>query len=153
AEVIQKRLLKKTDDGVALLSDLHHREAGNLRTLFDFADGSTRLENFKDRDHFIHSYPFVPYQYPLFQLSIEELSRHNAIEGKHASVGERSMLGVFREVAIKLADVPVDNIVTFDLMFEGISAVLRSTVQRSIFIAESNLGDKFAVRVLKALFL
>jgi hypothetical protein len=153
AEVIQKRLLKKTETGISVLSDLYHREANNLKTLFDFSDGSIRLENFRDRDHFIHSYPFVPYQYPLFQLAIQNLSQHNAFEGKHSSVGERSMLGVFQEVAVRLAEIPVGGIATFDQMFEGIRTALKSNVQQSILIAEKNLGDEFATRVLKALFL
>lgn len=153
AEVIQKRLLKKTDSGIDTLSDLYHREANNLKTLFDFSDGSIRLENFRDRDHFIHSYPFVPYQYPLFQLAIQNLSQHNAFEGKHSSVGERSMLGVFQEVAVRLADIPIGGFATFDQMFEGIRTALKSNVQQSILIAEKNLGDDFATRVLKALFL
>jgi hypothetical protein len=153
AEVIQKRLLKKTESGIVALSDLYHLEAGNLKTLFDFSDGSIRLENFKDRDHFIHSYPFVPYQYPLFQLAIQNLSQHNAFEGKHSSVGERSMLGVFQEVAVRLADMPLGGIATFDQMFEGIRTALKSNAQQSILIAEKNLGDEFATRVLKALFL
>lgn len=153
AEVIQKRLLKKTDDGIELLSDLYHREAGNLRTLFDFADGSVQMRNFRDRDHFIHSYPFVPYQYELFQMAIRELSSHNAFEGKHSSVGERSMLGVFRDVAVLLADREVRRLATFDLMFEGLRSVLKSNVQASILTAERNLDNKFATRVLKALFL
>ena len=153
AEVIQKRLLKKTEAGVLSLTDLYHREANNLKTLFDFSDGSMRLENFRDRDHFIHSYPFVPYQYPLFQQAIQNLSQHNAFEGKHSSVGERSMLGVFQEVAVRLADIPVGGVATFDQMFEGIRTALKSNVQQSILIAEKNLGDEFATRVLKALFL
>jgi hypothetical protein len=153
AEVIQKRLLKKTDAGIELLSDLYHRESNNLKTLFDFSDGSIRLENFRDRDHFIHSYPFIPYQYPLFQLAIQNLSQHNAFEGKHSSVGERSMLGVFQEVAVRLADISVGGLATFDQMFEGIRTALKSNVQQSILIAEKNLGDEFATRILKALFL
>ena len=153
AEVIQKRLLKKTSGGIAELSELYHREANNLRTLFDFADGSIQLKNFRDRDHFIHSYPFVAYQYDLFQMAIQNLSLHNAFEGKHSSVGERSMLGVFQEVAIRLADDPVGGIATFDQMFEGIRTALKSSVQQSILIAERNVDDEFATRILKALFL
>ncbi|MBP0463878.1 BREX system P-loop protein BrxC [Roseomonas sp. PWR1] len=153
AEVIQKRLLKKTESGITSLSDLYHRESNNLKTLFDFTDGSIRLENFRDRDHFIHSYPFVPYQYPLFQLAIQNLSQHNAFEGKHSSVGERSMLGVFQEVAVRLAELPLGGLATFDQMFEGIRTALKSNVQQSILIAEKNLGDEFATRILKALFL
>jgi len=63
------------------------------------------------------------------------------------------MLGVFQEVAKALADRPVGGLATFDLMFEGIRTALKSAVQQSIQIAEKNLDDPFAVRVLKALFL
>ncbi|TNC49324.1 BREX system P-loop protein BrxC [Rubellimicrobium rubrum] len=153
AEVIQRRLLAKTEEGSAVLSNLHSREEHNLKTLFSFADGSIRLKNFEGQDHFVRSYPFPPYQYTLFQMAIRSLSEHNAFEGKHSSVGERSMLGVFQEVAKRLADIPVGDIATFDLMFEGIRSALKSSVQQSIHIAERNLGDPFAVRVLKALFL
>ncbi len=153
AEVIQKRLLAKTEEGIAQLGHLFGREENNLKTLFDFTDGSIRLKNFTDRNNFIQSYPFPPYQYTLFQMAITSLSQHNAFEGKHSSVGERSMLGVFQEVAKKLADYPVGGIATFDLMFEGIRAALKSGIQRSVQIAEDNLDDPFAVRVLKSLFL
>jgi len=153
AEVIQRRLLEKTDDGIKVLSDLHHQQVNNLRTLFDFTDGSIRFENFRDREHFINSYPFVPYQYTLFQMAIRNLSEHNAFEGKHSSVGERSMLGVFQDVAIGLTEMSVGQLATFDQMFEGIRTALKSNVQQSILIAERNLGDAFATRVLKALFL
>ena len=153
AEVIQRRLLAKTSEGQVTLGNLHDREENNLKTLFDFADGSMKLKNYRDRDHFISSYPFPPYQYDLFQMAITSLSEHNAFEGKHSSVGERSMLGVFQEVSKKLKDQEVGGLATFDLMFEGIRSALKSSVQQSIQIAEKNLDDPFAVRVLKSLFL
>lgn len=153
AEVIQRRLLAKTSEGQVTLGNLHDREENNLKTLFDFADGSMKLKNYRDREHFISSYPFPPYQYDLFQMAITSLSEHNAFEGKHSSVGERSMLGVFQEVSKKLKDKEVGGLATFDLMFEGIRTALKSSVQQSIQIAEKNLDDPFAVRVLKSLFL
>ena len=155
AEVIQRRLLSKTDEGQITLGNLHDREENNLKTLFDFTDGSIKLKNFDGRNQFVSSYPFPPYQYMLFQMAITSLSQHNAFEGKHSSVGERSMLGVFQEVAKKMADQPVGGLATFDLMFEGIRTALKSAVQQSIQIAEKEIQDidPFAVRVLKALFL
>lgn len=41
------------------LGNLHDREENNLKTLFDFADGSIKLKNYRDRDHFISSCPFT----------------------------------------------------------------------------------------------
>ena len=155
AEVIQRRLLSKTDEGQITLGNLHDKEENNLKTLFDFTDGSIKLKNFEGRDQFVSSYPFPPYQYMLFQMAITSLSQHNAFEGKHSSVGERSMLGVFQEVAKKMVDQPVGGLATFDLMFEGIRTALKSAVQQSIQIAEKEIQDidPFVVRVLKTLFL
>lgn len=152
-EVIQKRLLAKTAAGAAELAALYDREANNLRTLFDFTDNSVQLAKFRDSDHFIQSYPFPAYQYPLFQQAIQHLSQHNAFEGRHSSVGERSMLGVFQEVAKSLTEIDLGGIATFDRMYDGISSALKANVQQSVLLAENNLDDAFAIRVLKALFL
>lgn len=153
AEVIQKRLLAKTSDAQSALCSIYDRQHNNFKTLFDFVDDSRHYSNFKDEDHFVMSYPFIPYQFDLFQSSIENLSTCHAFEGKHSSVGERSMLGVFQEVAKQIRTGELGELATFDMMFEGIRNSLKSQVQSSIALAEKNLEDDFAVRVLKALFL
>ncbi len=152
-EVIQKRLLKKRNSSEDQLKLVYERESGNFDTLFGFADGSVALKNFSSEQHFINSYPFVPYQYTLFSEAIKGLSDHNAFEGRHSSVGERSLLGVFKDVATSISEKPVGNLAPFDAMYAGISSVLNSFIQSSIQVAEQNLGDDFAVRILKTLFL
>ncbi|TBW32926.1 BREX system P-loop protein BrxC [Siculibacillus lacustris] len=154
AEVIQRRLLEKTADGRLALIDLYHDNQSNFGTLLDFTDGGRRYTHFKDSDAFIASYPFVPYEYELFQDAIKSLSEHNAFEGRHSSVGERSMLGVFQSVAVANATSEVGKLATFDQMFDAISAVLKGNVQSAVASAkQDNLVDEFALRVLKALFL
>lgn len=153
AEVIQKRLLMKNDEGIGLLTDVYHQQSNNFKTLFDFADGSQSYRNFQDRDHFIHCYPFIPYQFGLFQSAIQSLSQHNGFEGKHSSVGERSMLGVFQEVAKQISGHQLGHLATFDLMFEGIRTALKSHIQRAIINAENQVDNKFAIKLLKTLFL
>jgi len=153
AEVIQKRLLMKNDEGIGLLTDVYHQQSNNFKTLFDFADGSQSYRNFQDRDHFIHCYPFIPYQFGLFQSAIQSLSQHNGFEGKHSSVGERSMLGVFQEVAKQISAHQLGHLATFDLMFEGIRTALKSHIQRAIINAENQVDNKFSIKLLKTLFL
>ena len=153
AEVIQLRLLMKDENGINLLSDTYHQQSNNFKTLFGFTDGAQTYRNFKDKEHFIHCYPFIPYQFNLFQSAIQNLSKHNAFEGKHSSVGERSMLGVFQDVAKMVGDKEIGQLATFDLMFEGLRTALKSTVQTAVNFAEQNLENKFAVQLLKALFL
>lgn len=153
AEVIRRRLLAKRSDSIGPLSDIYNEQHNNFQTLFGFTDGSKPYRNFRDRDDFVHSYPFVPYQFELFQAAIQGLSAHGAFTGLHSSVGERSMLGVFQQVAIAIGKDEVGRLGTFDRMFEGIRAALKSQIQQSILSAERNLDDKFAIRLLKALFL
>ncbi|AQA18966.1 hypothetical protein BST95_12660 [Halioglobus japonicus] len=153
AEVIQRRLLEKKEEVIPELSDLFHKQENNFKTLFDFADGSATYRNYRDREHFVQSYPFIPYQFSLFQSAIQSLSVHSAFEGKHSSVGERSMLGVFQEVAVTIKEHQIGELATFDLMFEGIRTALKTAIQQSIIKAENNLDNQFGVRLLKALFL
>jgi hypothetical protein len=153
AEVIQKRLLSKNAYGQQLLKGIYDEQSNNFKTLFDFADDARSYGNFKDETHFTYCYPFIPYQFPLFQAAIRGISMHNGFEGKANSVGERSMLGVFREVAIAIQNEPVGQLATFDHMFEGIRGALKGAIQSAINTAESHLNDPYAVRVLKALFL
>jgi hypothetical protein len=153
AEVIQKRLLDKTPQARVELRKLYERECENLETLFRFTENSRRYKSYEDEEHFISCYPFVPYQFELFQSSMEKLSAHNAFEGKYSSVGERSMLGVFQRVGAHLMNQSEGTLATFDAMFEGIRSTLKSATQRDILAAENNLGNNFALQVLKALFL
>lgn len=156
SEVIQKRLLAKKPDSPVIvdsLHDLYEKEKANFRTLFEFSSDSKTYKTYPDEQAFVASYPFVQYQYDLFQEAINGLSTHNAFTGKHASVGERSMLGVFQEVIKKIANEDFGQLATFDLTYEGIRSVLKPQHQQSILIAERNLSNDLAIRVLKALFL
>jgi hypothetical protein len=152
-EVIRKRLLDKNEDGATELKSIYAKESANFKTLFDFVDGAKTYRNYTDEQHFIGTYPFVSYQFPLFQAAIEGISDHNVFEGRNSSVGERSMLGVVQQVAKDIGNVELGTLATFDHMFAGIRASLKSAAQRSIDVAERNLDNKLAIRLLKALFL
>ena len=152
-EVIRKRLLEKNGAGTAELKAIYTVESANFKTLFDFVDGAKTYRNYTDEAHFIGTYPFVSYQFPLFQAAIEGISDHNVFEGRNSSVGERSMLGVVQQVTKDIGNVQVGTLATFDHMFAGIRASLKSAAQRSIDVAERNLDNPLAIRLLKALFL
>jgi len=152
-EVIRKRLLDKNETGETELAAIYARESANFRTIFDFVVGSKTYRNYADEAHFVGAYPFVSYQFPLFQAAIEGISDHNAFEGRHSSVGERSMLGVFQQVAKDVGDADLGALATFDHMFAGIRASLKTAAQKQILEAERNLDNQLAIRLLKALFL
>lgn len=152
-EVIRKRLLEKNDAGRAALKAVYAEESANFKTLFDFTDGARSYRNYPNEDLFVGTYPFVSYQFTLFQEAIEGVSEHNVFEGRNSSVGERSMLGVVQQVAKDIATYEVGCVASFDRMFAGIRASVKAAAQRSIITAEQNLDNPLAVRLLKALFL
>ena len=152
-EVIEKRLLKKEEDAQKHLISVYKKESAHLDTLLSFSEAGVQFKGYKGEDDFANKYPFVPYQFDLFQQCRRALSAHNAFQGKHSSVGERSMLGVFQQVIQKIEDQDDRTLVSFDKMYSGIKNELRGEVQQSIILAERNLDNPFAVQVLKALFL
>lgn len=153
-EVIEKRLLAKSNYGVDTLKKVWPKEKDNLKTLLSFSDAGVQFKHYGSEDEFVSKYPFIPYQFDLFQQCIKTLSRHNAFQGKHASVGERSMLGVFQDVLKKLDDFDSRSLISYDMLFEGLRSTLRSSLQSSVILAERQLeGQELAIKALKALFL
>ncbi|MDD3020568.1 MAG: BREX system P-loop protein BrxC [Alphaproteobacteria bacterium] len=152
-EVIKKRLLDKKSSSLSELEKIYTAQQNNFKTLFGFVDGSQTYKPFVDFADFSSCYPFVPYQFTLFQSSIQGLSEHNVFEGKHNSVGERSMLGVFQTVAVQLSEHKIGSLATFDLMYEAIRQAVKSNAVHAIHTAEQHLSNPLAVRVLKTLFL
>ncbi|MBL7471375.1 BREX system P-loop protein BrxC [Robertkochia sediminum] len=152
-EVIEKRLLKKTSEVQGNLTDLYKKEKSHLETLISFSDIGVQFKGFKSDQDFGNKYPFLPYQFDLFQQCRKALSTHNAFQGKQMSTGERSMLGVFQQVIQHIEEQGVKTLVSFDQMFEGIRNELKSEIQSAIILAERNLDDAMAIRVLKTLFM
>ena len=152
-EVIQKRLLAKKEEEPEVLTSIYDREKDNFQTLYRFGDNSLTFQGWRGSDEFCGYYPFHPYQFDLFQRSIQCLSEHNAFTGRYQSVGERSMLAVFQEVAKAEINSEVGKLSTFDLMYDGIASVIRGDMQTGIKLAERQLGEALPLRILKALFL
>ena len=152
-EVIQKRLLLKNEISNNLLKDIYEKERNNVKTLLKFNDSSRQYQTYRDVDHFVNTYPFIPYQFDLFQAAIKALSDHNAFMGSQQSLGERSMLGVFQQVAKTYAEKDISCIVSFSQMYEGIKDVLQSNIQSDILQAERSIDSDLAKEVLKVLFL
>lgn len=152
-EVIEKRLLSKTQPATDLLKNVWVKEQSSMETLLSFSEVGVQFKGYRDEADFVNKYPFIPYQFDLFQQSIRALSNHNAFQGKHASVGERSMLGVFQHVVQKLSHKDENSIVSFDLLFEGIRSTIRGELQSAIILAERQVDNEFAIKVLKALFM
>jgi hypothetical protein len=152
-EVIEKRLLHKKVEYQEQLEKEHTAIGTHLQSLLSFSEAGVQFKGFKSDKDFANKFPFAPYQFDLFQQCRIALSNHNAFQGKHASVGERSMLGVFQQVIQAIEDRDKKALVSFDLMFQGIENELRGDIQQSLNLAKKNLNDPFEIKVLKTLFL
>lgn len=152
-EVIEKRLLNKTAPAKEILGNIWKKEQSKIETLLSFSEVGVQFKGYQNENDFINKFPFVSYQFDLFQQCIRALSNHNAFQGKHASVGERSMLGVFQHVSQRIREKNEIALVGFDMLFEGIRSTIRGELQSAIILAERQLDNDFAVKVLKALFM
>jgi hypothetical protein len=151
-EVIQKRLLSKNEASLPKLNTLYETHQNSIKSIIAFSDRGIQYKTYADEDDFTLTYPFVPYQLDLFQRCIIELSNNEIFQGKHASVGERSMLNVVQKVALDISAEPVGTLASYDYFFDGISNIIRPELQTQITLAKNSL-DPFAIKVLKILFL
>lgn len=152
-EVIEKRLLEKKEEMIPELKELYAKEKPLINTLIFSSEKGMPITAYKDENDFVLKYPFLFYQFSLFQECRKTLANHDIFQGKHQSVGERSMLGVFQDILKAIQDDKAPAIVSFDRMYDGLQNTIRSEFTGSINNAQTNLGDKFADRVLKTLFL
>lgn len=151
-EVIQKRLLEKTEEANSDLTVIYSKIKNSLSSIIHFSDRSRKYQNYKDGEHFALVYPFVPYQMDLFQSCISGLSVHSVFQGKHQSTGERSMLAVVQKIAKSISDKEIGSIATFDMFFDGLSDIIKGEVQTQIQKATEIL-EPFEAKVLKTLFM
>ena len=99
-EVIKKRILEKSDIGAQTLRLLYEQKATVIKNLIVFNDGVEK-KLYADENDFALCYPFVPYQFNLLASVLTSIRTHGA-SGKHLSEGERSMLALFKESAVKI---------------------------------------------------
>jgi hypothetical protein len=151
-EVIQRRLLAKDPVEPEELISIYEQEKDNFTTLYRFSDGSLQLKGWSDCHAFCGLYPFHPYQLSLFQQAIQSLATHSIFEGRNKSVGERSMLSVFQEVAKLIKDLPIGKLASFDQLYDGIRYEIRADKQQTMVTAQNQVGE-LELRILKALFL
>ncbi|KPF91905.1 hypothetical protein IP81_07525 [Novosphingobium sp. AAP83] len=152
-EVIQRRLLSKSDDATVALKTLFHDKGDILRNQITFRDAAITLKPFADTDSFVDCYPFPPYQFLLVQ-KIFEASRQFGATGGHLSKGERSMLDAFQTAALAVKDKPLGALVPLDSFYPSIESFLEGVVRTAISRVD-NIVDRspFDSRVLKTLFL
>lgn len=158
AEVIRKRILDKNDTAKTSLSCLYDDKATIIKNLIIFND-DVEKKLYNDREDFANTYPFVPYQFNLLGSVLTAVRTYGA-SGKHLADGERSMLALFKESAMRLEDKELGTIVPFYMFYGALEEFLdhshRSVITRALDIEKLNPnGDRecFDVNVLKVLFM
>lgn len=151
-EVIQKRLLAKKEEYKPELEMLYSKHQNSLASIIYFSERGRSYRNYRDAEDFVLTYPFIPYQLDLFQSCIMGLSKNEAFQGRHQSVGERSMLDVIQSVAKAISDQDVGTIASFDYFYDGIENIILPEAQKLMTMAKNTL-DPFSLKVLKVLFM
>ncbi|MCB5160349.1 BREX system P-loop protein BrxC [Marinomonas algarum] len=154
SEVIQKRLLAKTDNASDLLNDIFLEKGDILRNQLAFDMTTTAsLKSYNDASSFVDNYPFIPYHYTLVQKVFESI-RTKGATGKHLAMGERSLLDAFQTSAKQIKDRGTDVLIPFHSFYSSIESFLEPAVKRTIDQAcELDSLTEFDGKILKTLFL
>ena len=156
-EVIQKRILLKTDEAEHELEQVYAENDSVLRNLFSFTDAILDIKGYSGAGEFAKNFPFVPYQFILMQKVFAEIRKHGN-SGKHLSGGERSMLSGFQEAAQKIEDKDEYALAPFYLFYDTVHTFLDSSIRRVIERCERAAIDGNGIEpqdvdVLKLLYL
>ena len=157
--VIKKRILEKTEPAAQALRLLYEQKATVIKNLIVFNDTAEK-KLYADQKDFAEVYPFVPYQLNLLSSVLTSIRTHGA-SGKHLSGGERSMLALFKESAVKVMDEEMGVIVPFHRFYDALenfldhshSGVIIRAYDNNCINPDKKDKDVFAINVLKTLFM
>ena len=157
-EVIKKRILEKNEAGKQTLSLLYDDKATVIKNLILFNDGVEK-KLYSSAENFADIYPFIPYQFNLLGSVLTSIRTHGA-SGKHLAEGERSMLALFKESAVKVMNDEPGTIVPFNMFYDALEQFLdhshKGVISRALdndYLNPNREDECFTVNVLKTLFM
>ena len=156
-EVIEKRLLTKTDEANTVLDNVYENNENVLSNLYTFDTEVKDLKGYSSEDEFARVFPFVPYQFIIMQKVFNEIRKHGHA-GKHQSSGERSMLNGFQESAQRIQEKNELTLVPmyafYDTLHSFLDTSVRSVMERAEKAAKEGNGLTVEdVDLLKLLYL
>ena len=156
-EVIEKRLLTKTDEANDVLEGVYENNENVLSNLYAFDTEVKDIKGFSSEDEFTRVFPFVPYQFTIMQKVFNEIRKHGHA-GKHQSSGERSMLNGFQESAQRIEERNELTLVPMYAFYDTLHSFLDTSVRSVIERAEKAANDGNGltaddVNLLKLLYL
>lgn len=151
-EVIRKRILAKKPSAMDTLKLLYDQKEAILKNLITFTD-EVEKKLYKNREDFASVYPFIPYQFNLLGQVLTAIRTHGA-SGKHLAEGERSMIALFKESAMRYMDDVEGIIVPFNIFYNALDKFIDHTHRIVITQAADNSKlQPFDVELLKVLFM
>lgn len=157
-EVIKKRILEKNEAGKQTLTLLYDEKATVIKNLIIFNDGIEK-KLYSGREDFADIYPFIPYQFNLLGSVLTSIRTHGA-SGKHLAEGERSMLALFKESAVRVMNDEPGAIVSFNMFYDALEQFLdhshKGVISRALdneYLNPNHDMECFDVNVLKTLFM
>jgi hypothetical protein len=152
-EVIQKRLLVKTESAQAELKTIYRTQGDVLKSQLIFENATGDLVSYQNEQSFIDNYPFIPYQCVILQKVFESI-RTKGASGKSLAMGERSLLDAYQTAAKQYKDCDLNILIPFYSFYASIESFLEPSVTRTINQAASNPHlDEYDIQILKTLFL
>ena len=157
-EVIKKRILEKTDAAKESLRLLYDDKATVIKNLIVFNDGIEK-KLYSDGENFTGVYPFIPYQFNLLGSVLTAIRTFGA-SGKHLADGERSMLALFKESAMRVMNEEPGKLVPFNMFYEPLEEFIdhshRGVIVRALdneYLNPNHEKNCFDIEVLKTLFM
>ena len=152
-EVIQKRVLAKTDVAQTSLKAYYDGEESIIKNLLDFSNGTQFKRKYTDSENFANVYPFIPYQIDMLGYVLTAI-RNNSSSGKHLSDGNRSMLALVQESAQTIENHKLGILVSFNKFYDCLEKWIDANYRQVIDSAKRNGNlEPFDVEVLKVLFM
>jgi len=157
-EVIKKRILQKNETANQTLTALYDSKSTAVKNLVIFTD-TMQMKLYSSGKDFASVYPFVPYQFGLLGHVLTAIRTHGA-SGKHLADGERSMLALFKESAVKIKEREQGELVPFNLFYDALENFLdhghRGVITRALdntLLNPDKNEECFDVNLLKTLFM
>ncbi len=155
--ITKVRLLEKNGNGEAYLTDLYHKKKAALETQFQLP---TSFNAYDTQADFVDFYPFLPYQFKLIKLVLDNLVDIDFIDKQQGGT-ERSIIKVAHTTAKLAKDEEVGSLIAFDQFYDTvIRGSLTALGQRAISNGlgmideiENEAERNFGRRVIEVLFL
>ncbi|MEX2231756.1 MAG: BREX system P-loop protein BrxC [Cyclobacteriaceae bacterium] len=153
-DIIKKRILEKKADGVKELGSLFDKKKNIIEN--QFVELNNLFPTYKDKNDFIDTYPFVPYQFRLINYVFDSFSAQGFVT-QGVKNTERSLLGITHYTAKNTQEESTGFIIPFDAFFnsqltENLTILATKKLDMA-YRAVSKLSDKFSERVINALFM